>query len=1283
MPRIEIHNLQELAERPAGKTYLGELIRRLVYATVARHQPSIHFLAGESNGYAGWDGWVEVAYEEHGIVRRHRSLWELSTDRKVESKFKRDFKSAEGKKLPHDWLKSEGIYVGLTMRSVTPQALATIKKKFSATERCNWGGVVLLAADDLVQWIEKIPSVVDWAAEEFQVGARRFGRSLEHWFAAWSKQSTPPVTEQLLTAGRDISRLTAAFRAEAELVSTLLCDSIEEAIALIYCAARMLSESDGLLVMASSLVVVSDEHADRLAYHPPSARGMPTVILAPPATKHRVRLLEAGYRVLQVMGRSDDSANVMRFERASVREFANALQQSMGLSLRDAEVDARSVGSSPSIWHIRNLFSNAQQPTLPVWAEGQQSDAVVAAVFAGAWREDSLRDVAVVSELAGMGEAQLSGALSTFARCTTPLLDLIGPSRFVIAPTAAFEFIRRSITRHHIARLSKVVAYVFQGISTAVEDRGHGEPDDLVSRNPQEEVSSGLRDGLAETLLRIAVLGDPLVQSGALHGHATAQGYVDHLIRQFEGLSADPRVLASLDRQLPVLIEAAPNPFLEALDALIQGAPDGLRLMLTDEPGIFGRSFHTGLLWGLEALAWSPDLLPRVAHLLAAFARLDPGGQVSNRPFNSLREIFLPWHPGTSCDPRTRAEILCSIVRHEPEVGWKLLVALLPGKRSISTPTHRPSWRNLGQQDRKSIRRSAVIEAYELNITLTLEVAGSDPDKLADLVDQYPSLAPHQKSILDAALRSASRSSDSPEKLQLLWSRLHRLCRRNASFADADWAMPKVELERLNEIGESFHLVDPTLKHRWLFDENFPDLGKRDTAYDERAKELRTLRHAALTDVLVSKGWEGVHRLLSIVTYSNIVGDEVGRLECDDIDVLEAMSVWLALKAPQWLAFRSASSSRAAIKGSTWTLNMLRFAKTHDWGAIPVAMALVDYPDDRQTYETVQQLGDEVREEYWTRRFGYIRGAEEDIEAFASAVEEFVRYGRAADLIDHNWNDLPRLGHECVLKVVDSFIAVPPNAEKMRLLGSIQHDLQSVFSWLRKQPEVGVEALARREYALLPLLTEYGIERSDLALHELLRKQPDFFAEVVCDLYKPASSERDIPDEDLEAAKARAHAAFDLLSSWQTPPGVEGGEVSIQVLCAWVDSARQMLHSRDRVEVGDQTIGKLLYHLPCDQGDGAFPPLALRILLERWRSDQLERGMEIESFNSRGVYSKGFGEGGRQERELADHWFQNSKAIGTGWPRAKALCLRIAESWIRHAEAEDLDAQRDRVRQSR
>lgn len=1284
MPRIEIHNLQTLAERPAGKTHLGELIRRLIYATVAKQQPNLHFLAGESNGYAGWDGWVEVTYEENGSVRRHRSLWELSTDRNFDGKFKRDFKSAETKTIPNGWSKCDVVYVGLTLRSVTPEALASIKEEFSVVERAKWGGIVLLAADDLVQWIEKMPSVEDWATDEFQIGSGRFGRSLEHWFSVWSKQATPPVTEQLLTAGRDVSRITTAFRAENGLVSTLLCDSTEEAIALIYCAVKTLSESDAQLVMASSLVVEDDGNADRLANQPLSQMAMPTVILAPPATRHRNRLVQAGYRVLEVLGRANDSSNVIRFERASVQDFSAALENSMGFAAVDAEVIARSVGSSVSIWHIRSLFSNAQEPTLPVWADGQQqTDAVVAAVFAGAWREDSARDMAVVSALAGMDEARLSGALSPYANCATPLLELIGSSRFVIAPTAAFEFIRRGITRHHIARLSSAVSSVFNGISTAVDDRWRGTSNAIAPSNPREELSNGLRDGLAETLLRIAVLGTPLVQSGALQGYSTAQSYVNHLIRQLDGLSTDPRILASLNSQLPVLIEAAPSPFLEALDALIQGAPDGLSLMLADESGIFGRSFHTGLLWGLEALAWSKDLFPRVAYLLASLDRIDRGGHISNRPFRSLCEIFLPWHPGTSCDPRTRTEVLRGVVEHEPEVGWKLLVALLPGKTSTSTPTHRPRWRNLGQLDRRSIRRSEVVEAYELTIALTLQIAGSDPSKLADLVEQYPSLSLQDRAVLEEALRNASRSTAAPEALQRLWFRIDKLCRHHASFADADWALPKSDLMRIQAIADGFVLGDPVLRHRWLFDEQFPDLGGRDDDYDERARKLQARRRAALFDVLASKGWDGIHQLVSTVTYRYIVGNEVGQLECDDGEVLDAMNDWQALEVPEWMAFRSASCSRVAVRGSTWTSHLLNYADANSWPPVSIAMALVDYPDQKQTYDTVRGLGDDVRREYWTRRLGYLRGGKEDLEAFGSAVGEFVQYGRAADLIDQNWSDLPRLGHERVLEIIDSFIARPPDLEKIRSFGSIQHDLQSVFDWLRKQPAVDIETLARREYALLPLLTNHGLERRDLALHELLRQQPEFFVDVVCDLYKPSSTDRELADTDIETAKARAHVAFDLLDSWKTPPGVEDGAVIVEKLGVWVDSARELLSERDRAEIGDQTIGKLLYHLPIDQSDGAFPPHALRILLERWRSEHLERGLEIESFNSRGVHSRNIDEGGRQERELAKRWHRNAQTIGSGWPRAQALCLRIAESWIQHAEAEDLDAQRDRARRSR
>lgn len=1283
MPRIDIHHLQELAERPTGKIQLGELVRRLIYATVGKEKPNLHFLAGESNGYAGWDGWVEVTYEENGSICRHRSVWELSTNRKFKSKFKSDFQSARTKNLPQGWSKSDTIYVGITLRSVTPNELAAIKENFNKNDRADWAGVALLAADDIVQWLEKIPSVEDWAAEEFQVGTGRFGRSLEHYFAAWSKQSTPAVTQQLLVAGRDLSPLVSAFRAQSRSVPTFLCDSTEEAIALIYCAVKTLSEADAQLVIASCLVVTDEAHADRLTYQPVSPLAMPTVILTPPASKHRNRLMQAGYRVLEVLARNDDSSNVLRFERASVQDFATALQKSMGFDPSEAEISARSVGSSVSIWHIRSLFTNSQQPTLPIWADGQQTDAVIAAVFAGAWYEDSTLDMTILTALAGMGEAQLSSDLQLYANCPTPLLQQIGASRLVVAPTAAFEFIQRRITRHHIDRLSIAVSSVFSGTSPAVEERWSRAPSALTPRNRKEEFSDGLRDGLAETLLRIAVFGTPLAQRGALQGYSSAQDYVDHLINQFDGLNSDPKILASLDKQLPVLIEAAPSVFLDALDVLIQGAPDGLSMMLADEEGIFGRSFHTGLLWGLEALAWSPELLPRVAQLLATLSRIDAGGHIINRPFNSLCEIFLPWNPGTSSDPQTRTQILCSIVERETEVGWKLLLALMPGKRSTCVPTHKPSWRNFGQVDRKSIKRSEVLEAYNLAVTLTLKVAGSDPGKLTDLVEHYSNLAAHQKSILESALKIASQASAEPEVLQRLWSRLHKLCRHHASFPDANWAMPKAELERLKAIADGFALKDPVLKHRWLFDEHFPDLGNHKHGHAERTTELHERRRAALAEVLAVKGWGGVNELLSTVNYRYVVGNQVGLLDCDDIEILDAMNAWQALDVPEWMAFRSASCSRVSIRGSTWTERLLDYGREHEWSSTSVAMALVDYPDDRNTYDIVQHLSENIRKEYWTRRFGYLRCANDDIAAFGNAVDEFIKYGRAVDLIDQNCNDLPKLGHEHVLRVIDSFIAQPPDAEKIRTLGSIQHDLQSVFDWLRQQPAVGTETLARREYALLPLLISYGFEKRDLALHELLRQQPEFFVDVVCDLYKPASTKRDLSEADIESAKARAHAAFELLESWRTPPGVEDGIVSIEKLSTWVESARWLLSIRDRAEIGDQTIGKLLYHLPEDRSDGAYPPHALRVLLERLRSDQLERGIEIESINSRGVYSKSIGEGGTQERELANRWLQNAKKIGPNWPKSKALCLRISETWNRHANSEDLEAQHDRAQRSR
>src|SRR5688572_694203 len=120
MPTLDVHHLRDLAERPTGKAHFGDTVRRLVYATVAARRPMLHFLGGETNNYAGWDGWVEVKLEQDGRSALHRSLWELGSDQNAESKIRRDYKAASQKPLPHGWQRGDVIYVAATLRSITP-----------------------------------------------------------------------------------------------------------------------------------------------------------------------------------------------------------------------------------------------------------------------------------------------------------------------------------------------------------------------------------------------------------------------------------------------------------------------------------------------------------------------------------------------------------------------------------------------------------------------------------------------------------------------------------------------------------------------------------------------------------------------------------------------------------------------------------------------------------------------------------------------------------------------------------------------------------------------------------------------------------------------------------------------------------------------------------------------------------------------------------------------------------------------------------------------------------
>ena len=182
----------------------------------------------------------------------------------------------------------------------------------------------------------------------------------------------------------------------------------------------------------------------------------------------------------------------------------------------------------------------------------------------------------------------------------------------------------------------------------------------------------------------------------------TGQQYVNEIIRSLPGLTNNHRLIASLRDELPLLAEAAPDPLLLALEQLLEGDGAAIRPIFNEVHQILApTSFHTGVLWALETLAWDPSLLPRVTLILARLASIDPGGRLINRPINSLREIFLAWLPNTNASLHQRLASLDLIIRHTPDVAWQLLLKILPHDHDNSMSTSKPRFRNLGRRSAK------------------------------------------------------------------------------------------------------------------------------------------------------------------------------------------------------------------------------------------------------------------------------------------------------------------------------------------------------------------------------------------------------------------------------------------------------------------------------------------------------------------------------------------------------------------------------------------------------
>jgi len=1270
MALIHAAVLENWANTNVARDTLGELLRKLIHAHINLSEiRSIRILAHESNQLSGWDGTLECQSSVPWLPSG-TSVWELGTGSNARQKIRTDFSERREKELPSSWDREKTTYVAVTLRKLDDISLLINELKADSP----WLDVRIVDAQTLEEWIEISPIVETWLQDQ-GIGPPSTVRTLSTHWRHWSEKTHPPVSTKLILAGRD--SVAADLRRNLDSPGApinIQADSPGEAVAFVY---SVVESSDDILFrehfLARSIVINQGGDSSRFR----DVANPQNIILCPPATSEALALARSGHTVVNALGNRSPAQRIdIRIARPLRSEFAAALR-AMGMSEEAAGVEARACGGSPSIWRVWNLLKVGDPgDEIPDWAKQECSDLVVPAVLLGGWSENSKGDEEAVKAITGQTFEEYRDKLNPFICTDNPLLVKVGDASVISAPATAFALTLRYITQGHLTRLASVVETVFAEVDPTLElppeERKYAG-----IKGMRMQHSTWLRDGLAGSLLRIAVIGQQLERNGVIPGGQNCQPYIDSIIRKLPGLREDWRLLASLKDQLPVLAEAAPIPFMEALESLLQGQPEKLEPIFVEGEGIFDHAFHPGLLWALETLAWEPGYLSRVGIILGRLAEIDPGGRLANRPLNSLREIFLAWHPGTSANLDQRLQALDLLLDRFGEIGWNLLSALLPQNSDSASPTNEPLWRDFGRSQKEALTNRIMWKAYENYVDRAIRHAGMRPERWKTLINICDDVSDECQSGIEKGLTELSKSNLSQDERKMIWENLTHFINRHRAYADASWALTEDRLKRIDVVKQCFNPDSLTDKIAWLFNEDFPDLPipKRDLHVEQ--EDLNKMRTDAIKDIWQEGQTELIKDLVNKVSFPGLISSHLLALVNNENLAINVLVETNHGTDKEKFFARCLSASAYNQFGDKWTKLLLSKSTDFGWSPNELANALLYYPDSKQTFDLIKSLDVEVDRVYWTKRSRWVHSKDDDV--ILHAIKKLKENGRAVDaliLAEQKWDSKePAL----IFEILDQALEELNVGKGETTFGNDSYWIDRLFRWLRGQEKVDKNELARWEYAYLPLLTGTA-EKTDLALHQILSTDPSFFIHVLCDLYKPASSSAE--DHEVTAdARNRAKFAWKMLNSWKQPPGVgDNRQVDRIKLKEWVEKARKLAAETDRVDIADQEIGKVLFHFPSDPNDSLWPHVDLRWLLEDLESENIERGIELEEANSRGVVTKAMFEGGAQERNLAQKWWTMAEKIGLRWPRTRAMFERLAAYWETSAKHEDDRAEKQRLR---
>ncbi len=713
-------DIERWADTYQARSEFPGLVRRLLADTPGVTGLSIR--AGRGVDFSGWTGQVDggsgIAYVPAGW-----SCWEMSTSRdplrKAQEKY--DNRTRE----------PDGADPGTTTFVFVTAHRWSGKDAWEQSRHAEgvWRKVRVLDADDLAGWLESRYGVHVWFSEHLGLRPRDV-ESLRRWWSRWSSATDPSLPVDLLLGGRtgQAEELRSRLDGAASVVM-IRAGSREEATA--FMAAALLTVDKVDYLSKAYAVSGATGWADSVSTHSRSIL-IPTFEGADVAAA-----VDAGHHVLIPMG-AEDTGHAIELPRIGRFEARAAFEH---LGIESDKADRYAVRARRSLVSLRRGLSLDPRTARPIWGQGPDADVLAALVLVGAWSENSRADRKTVASVVNQDYDSVDRLLRRWENTGDPPFRRSGNCWRLSNPEDAWLLLSNQIVREDLERWDEAVRKVL-GAREPFFDLNPLDRFVAPFRGVNERWSSDLRRGLAQGVALLAALGLPRPVGGW-----TGPDHAESLVRDLLGRAGGDntgKLWQQLADVLPLLAEAAPKVFLEAVHRDAGGDSPLLARMFTDS-GVFASSPHVGLLGGLERLCWSPEHLPAAMDALLQLAKIDPGGQYMSRPLESACLALWPVSPQTGASLERRMDTLDGLVERFPNMGRKLLMELVPRTGCYRTDSDKPRFRDWGLAEKPTAGEVLqAIEAVKSRIGLMEVKSEGDADavslRLEELVESHAGL---------------------------------------------------------------------------------------------------------------------------------------------------------------------------------------------------------------------------------------------------------------------------------------------------------------------------------------------------------------------------------------------------------------------------------------------------------------------------------------------------------------------------------------------------------------